>query len=133
MIQANELRIGNYVRQYDYDFYEDDKFKANTFNDVQVGLYTIDLIHKKDEFTFIEPIPLTGEILLKCGFDGNINLGFGNDAIELNYITTDNHFQFEYGLPGTNKVIWLLTQVKYLHQLQNLYFALTNQELQVNL
>lgn len=69
----------------------------------------------------IKPIPLTEEILLKCGYK----------------LVRENH----YGVLG--HLIWNIenrfycdkngVQIKYVHQLQNLYFALTNEELIINL
>jgi len=70
----------------------------------------------------IEPIPLTEEWLLKFGFE--IKQGrFGNEywgKINL-YTSSDKKivFCFDGYLKG----------IKYVHQLQNLYFALTGNEL----
>lgn len=71
----------------------------------------------------IKPIELTEEILLKCGF------------VKCSYI--DNH----YNVLGM--VIWNCNemficnkngvQLKYLHQLQNLYYCLVGKELEINL
>lgn len=90
-----------------------------------------EMVHFYRFSEFYEPIPLTEEILLKCGFEkyseGNFVLG----NFILSYLTTDENFEFEYKVSGIDS--WLLKDIKYLHQLQNLYFALTNEELTVNL
>lgn len=77
----------------------------------------------------IEPIQLTEAVLFKCGF-----------------IKLDEKHNFyicdcEINLKIDKKIIWVawhntvLTNVelKHLHQLQNLYFALTGQELKIEL
>jgi hypothetical protein len=72
----------------------------------------------------IHPIPLTKEILLKCGFEilpwGYVKKSSMDFGIRLNLKT------FNYEVSGNNSV-----KIQYLHQLQNLYFALTNEELKI--
>ena len=46
----------------------------------------------------------------------------------LGFITTDEHFHTEYKCAGVEGD-WKLLDIKSLHQLQNLYFALTGEEL----
>lgn len=78
----------------------------------------------------IEAIPLTKEILIKCGFierqcnnENNCSL-FYNDALTLYPKTVDmNSFYLEH----------YDIDIKFLHQLQNIYFDLTNEELIIKL
>jgi hypothetical protein len=79
----------------------------------------------KHEHRFVE---LTEEILLKCGFD-KLNNKFMFDNLRWHIEKPCNYdgFLFCEGF----KV--LTEKIKYLHQLQNLYFALTNEELEINL
>lgn len=69
-----------------------------------------------------KPIQISKEILLRCGFK-EFNLGFR--------IYTDVYEEIEFNsvlfcwVNGTKKPI------KYVHQLQNLYFALTQKELKI--
>lgn len=72
----------------------------------------------------IEPIPLTEEILLKCGFNfwGGITSYCDREdfwSIKME----DGRFEIEY----------VELEIKHLHQLQNLYFALTGKELEIEL
>ena len=64
MIHANELRIGNWVKsavKIDIADYKTPDF-------MQVGVMMLrDCIYYKDNWAF-EPIPLSPEILEKCGF-----------------------------------------------------------------
>lgn len=62
-----------------------------------------------------EGIPLTPEILEKCGFVQTSAATFGNGIIGI-YFGEGEYF-YNHG------------KGKYLHQLQNLYFALTGEEL----
>lgn len=123
MISANELRIGNLA-----NFHNDD-----TIFEV-LGIHRnpdgIDCKSKHEE-TYIglehfSPIPLTQQILLKCGFVDN-RLSLFN---ELNYMS----------LIWRHSKLWLtsehepscLDHIKHLHQLQNLYYALTGTELHIS-
>lgn len=107
MIQENELRVGNYL----YD-------GVGGIIKVEVDdLY--DNVRK-----YYEPIPIMEEILLKCGFEKSYTKGvfrLGDWTIDL------------YSKTWKFKREWIDINFKYLHQLQNLYFALTNQELEIKL
>lgn len=78
----------------------------------------------------IEAIPLTKEILIKCGFierqrknESSSSL-FYNDKLTLYPRTVDmNSFYLEH----------YDIDIKFLHQLQNIYFDLTNEELIIKL
>lgn len=81
------------------------------------------------------PILLTSEILEACGFKkGKVQsggfYGYDNGKMEL-----DNNFQFEVfdGRIEENTTRTYRPELKYLHQLQNLYFTLTGEELKCNL
>lgn len=104
MIQSNELRIGNWVEFF--------------------GIRTkIKAIDEDLDASIIDPIPLTEEILLKCGF--------------LNLPLLENHFYIKGMLIWKCEEMFMHdktgVQLKHIHQLQNLYFALTNQDLNVKL
>ena len=70
-----------------------------------------------------EPIPLTTEVLEMCGFEDK------EYTMELNGLT----FSWGSRVVATGlRSSWSCDQyphIKYLHQLQNLYFALTGEEL----
>lgn len=125
-MKAQELRVGNYLERYGK----------------RVKIVEIGIKHKNDTNYYLrcegdnngywmdqfKPIPLTEEVLLKCGF---ILFGQGyihetmryNDLFKIRedgyivYVVKDNY----------------ITKLKHLHELQNLYYALTNQELNINL
>lgn len=111
-MKAEEVRIGNLVMS----------------KGAQVTVGHISVYGDTQWLNDAGGIPLTWEWLIKLGFTGSVDSGFGKDAIELNYITTDDHFEFEY---RTSSKGWMIVPVKYVHQLQNLYFALTGEELKL--
>lgn len=119
-MDAKELRIGNWVNTFF------DKEPKKIISGIQ-----IDQITKYGE---AEPIPLTEQWLLDFGFieykDGSFNKqmyanGIGSTQILItNNQNKDDIFIFwlDGKLPIQNNYI-------YVHQLQNLYHALTNKEL----
>lgn len=115
MINVRELRIGNllYLRGMIV-------LVGGIPNQMRLIIpgeqYAVDI----EEFN---SIPLTEELLLKCKF---VKRNWGDVVIYYNPLfELDAHFR----LKGVDYNI----QVKYLHQLQNLYFVLTGEELEVNL
>ena len=135
MIQVNELRIGNWV-QNDGDFLLvrgiDSKYAYVDTNDKK------DLYQHRKYLTSIEPIPLTEEILLKCGF---IMSEHGEYYQEENEDSFDNVMSTKLTYNLTDELFTVVNtdydgyhiDCKYLHTLQNLWNALTNQELNIEL
>ena len=116
-MEAKELRIGNFI---------------NHNNGFFVGPFTVNSIHISDlerdnayakEY---EPIPLTEEWLVTLGFEYRTDTGF--DGWYSNPILGESIRIFEvenkwYKYSSAHIVI------KHVHQIQNLYFALTGEEL----
>ena len=120
-MKITELRIGNWIKS---PIESGGKFEK-----------VIRLDSDKDGYNhFIDhcnPIPLTEDILLNCGFEYMyknewLSKGMFGIRADLKY--------FVYGFPTlyTDKELFVCN-IKHLHQLQNLYFALTGEELEVNL
>ena len=110
-MKANELRIGNWV----FDLEE----KENT----EVIQWTFE----SDYFTSLEPIPLTEEWLIKFGFTVLYGEGIAKGWLHkglIQYCLTGGSVCYNYNN---------LTRVESVHQLQNIYFALTNEELTIKL
>lgn len=110
-MKANELRIGNYYNQFG--------------NIHQATGTTISELEKapKDQL-WCKPIPLTEDWLLKFGFKLN---KLGNMYRYSNYpkrVISFKKFQGKWYLYMTHN-----PKCDYVHQLQNLYFALTGEEL----
>ena len=121
-MEAKELRIGNWVNL----------FKGVNDNGAIWKYYYIDSgydIYKLDENDCgdIEPIPLTPEILEKCGF-AKTNMADGYKRYTKQGVSIDlPYFEFVYNDGDSN------VEIKHLHQLQNLVHALTGEELEVTL
>jgi hypothetical protein len=118
-MKAEELRIGNYVK----DIHSSDKgyWKVVSLTErlCKFGVYRI----KYDQLV---PIPLTEEWLLKFGFIHTVAFHLGNFMVGWN---ADDFVNDVYSFAFDHKI---LCKLKYVHQLQNLYYALTGTELLLN-
>ena len=135
-LTANELRIGNLVQIVKYwkDFYDENYFIPKEIN--------LDDLRAINNFKDIaKPIPLTEEWLLKFGFEINDDLGDEiyyqipeeKNGYGICFDHNDITFYKYYG-NGAENVHTLIYDEKHLqsvHQLQNLYFSLTNTELKL--
>lgn len=131
-MKFKDLRIGNWVdTPRGYRFVDELSYKKTLENDYNYFLGLRGL-SERYYITYCRPIPLTEEILLKCGFVEDGNKWFNKDSIILGYMTTDKYLQCEIKANEFDTK-WRLLDIKYLHQLQNLYFALTEKELEINL
>ena len=131
MIDNNELRLGNTVK-YNEEFCFVDAIHTNTFavvHNTQSYLLTPDCV---------EPILLKEDVLLKCGFKkdklGHFNLSWslGMDKTKtIQFELGDDYIFCSFWIGIGNDKTFLVC--KYLHQLQNLYYSLKNEELDINL
>lgn len=135
-----ELRIGNYLQRGN-EIVEVDAIFRSHFNCRRES----DKIHLGNNIqNNFQPIQITEEILLKCGFEcvnkKNIHYAINDpkgfkDSHKISIFPTLNeqwHIAFSDILNGYKDYI-PTTKLKYLHQLQNFYFALANEELQIQL
>lgn len=126
-MNEKDLRIGNWI-----------KYPSGYF-------YQVDMIYKNYRMLEVwKPIKITPKILLNCGFYFH-----GEDCDTGDYYAIKYKRKGGYGekniliincLGGVQ--IWStnipdegvnLCKVKYLHELQNLYFSLAKKELEINL
>lgn len=121
MISANELRIGNWVYSYNPK-------TMNHLHLLKVKARNIHHLEENPKSETYQPIPLTAEILKKCGFNENKNWFYKSNFI-LGYLSTDDNLQAEWQFGGAEGG-WNLIDIKYLHQLQNIVHALTGEELE---
>jgi hypothetical protein len=122
-MKANELRIGNWV------IIHNAFSKQQNLSQITANWFVSDAYQQLSE-----PIPLTPEILVKCGFV------LVNHIHGYSFYTMDRQSQKDKSKPPIdvyeNKTQYmgcLVNHCQYLHQLQNLYFALTGTELEVNI
>ena len=113
-MEAKELRIGNWV------------------NDVGDGCIITE-IQDGDDIDFAKdynPIPLTEEWLIKFGLQHK-SFSFDHERLHKDIgvgYNGDDFINNEMSLLYKKKVLF---KIQYVHQLQNLYFALTNEELTI--
>ncbi len=117
MIDPKELRIGNLV------LYNEDIVLIEGVN-----YKTVDLFYNKTAtiikcIDFISPILLNENLILNSGFEK------GEDYTLLQYQLKKNYDEYEFTILGSNII---LAKIKYLHQLQNIFFSLTGSELVIN-
>ena len=116
-MKVEELRFGNLV-QTQYGIRQIKSINVHEVALVPKDFGNDSAVNKLSE---INPIPLTDDILLKLGFElKNQWFDYELDGLRIGYITNDEFFQFEAA-----QVI----DIRYVHQLQNLHFALTGKEL----
>ncbi len=150
MIRSTELRIGNWV-----NLNEDGPlvpsqiefigFNVNGFNGYSAhfkGRSCTLEDHLNDGIIDVTPIPLTEEWLLKFGFEKQekgYSIGISDYGYVIEYLDwrEDWTFGIEYYDPVNDDELGKVYNfnglgLKYVHQLQNLYYLLTGEELTLN-
>lgn len=148
MIQANELRIGNYVAS-DHFKERDIIVKVRLIGQEQAIVEHLSGLSEPMLYQGeMRAIKLTEEVLLKCGavkvphkiFTNCFELPLKrNKKIVISDIGTPNFMMgivecnFETGQVEdvVNVHNWDIEKDMYLHQFQNIYFALTGKELEI--
>ena len=126
-MKANELRLGNYVNHN----IENKAYKVETLSVAPNGdVLVLHGYFPHCTLDFVSPIPLTEEWLIKFGFRKQIN----EDDVPYYFSNQPMHIGAKRfsGLYENGDCFGLLgngLNIKYVHQLQNLYFALTGEEL----
>lgn len=134
-MEAKELRIGNYI------------YSKRSQEEISVGATHVEM----DIYSY-KPITLTEEWLLNLGFEnwgkGKLysneyenydryvlyNVLDGTSNFEVHYINSTyggtNDFQYVISCDEDDRINWGV-EIEHVHQLQNLYFALTGEELTI--
>ncbi|GAB6121006.1 hypothetical protein [Dysgonomonas termitidis] len=142
-MKSNELRIGNSIL-----------FLGEIVSEIGYGVIQDMAMKEKgvrneylDKLVF-EPIPLTKDILLKCGLTKHNDPETRYDYLHLHVqgSTARDSSHIRFYIEDNGSIIWkgwifnqnqvdffIPYDLKYLHQLQNLYFSLTGEELKVQL
>lgn len=148
-MKANDLRLGNLVYYKDKLFNENhivklicigegDKFMPN-----QIWYENKEVRGSTHSFDDILPIKLTEEILLKCGFEKHEVFDSGRGYISIysykSFFCDLLSDKFEYCRKNTNDIgdyvclTPLSVPLEFVHQLQNLFYAITGKELEIKL
>ncbi len=110
-MKASELRIGNLV-----------KYKHLSESS---SISAFDISQISDDNSNVEPIRLTEEWLLKFGFKKDLENDLYLESTSTSFFVWQNK-RVEL-LDNKNNIC--ISHCKYVHQLQNLYLALTGEEL----
>ena len=130
MIKANELRVGNWVSKQGEEY--------------QCGAATILMLERNE--SEIEPIPITEDWLLRFGFEKKMlypHIPTNGDFEIIKWIHADSNggqyvvyfwYHSKFGelqclTDAIGETISIAHDIKYVHQLQNLYFAITGEEI----
>lgn len=118
----SELRIGNLVWFRDKKIVQVSNL-GHFFETTQIGLKE-GIPYGSDDIEEYNPVQLTIDWLSKFGFD-NGNHELSNCDLWGHYWIGDFEIDEESDYFSYNA----LTEIKYVHQLQNIYFAITGNEL----
>ena len=125
-MKAQELRVGNH--------YIDICGAVNEWSNHSFEHYR----YVRISLSKLKPILLTEEWLIKFGFENDINSSMvqfwtlGKFILyHENYIHTETTNREYFELSNYYDVVGSSQEIIYVHQLQNLYFALTGEELEI--
>lgn len=129
-MKANELRIGN----YHYYHIVDKCDNPQEWDEVcQIDADDLRILSIKDNAGY-KPIPITKEWLL--------NFGFIENSSRILYTGINEDFKIGYDFGIVKKLLLVFKDgdlmvihkmdIKYIHELQNIYFDFTRKELLIN-
>lgn len=132
-MEANSLRIGNLLY-----FSEENIIRPVT--SIQVGFYSSDrvgIISEYHDIIEFKPIELNENWLIKFGFKkGNQTYknGYSIEVLKTDFYLRPSFMDgYYWGFNISNDIVDCelndVKRIKYVHQLQNLYYAITGEEL----
>lgn len=139
MIARNELMLGNWVQRIHAPYGME---RSRGYEQIKKGS---DIDNQTLQSSYLEPIPITPDILVKCGFTkggfNNYNLSINPHDGGLMILSFSNDYLYiRQGKDGKESkdddivTIWNKDIISdfYLHQLQNLFHSITGKELLIN-
>lgn len=132
-MEINQIRIGNIV----YD-------SLNQSYDIVVGInnnYTVDFpFEPNNDICFVDGIKINSDIIKTLGFiqdnpTEEFYIKTYNDPLDKNYIKmtmffANNHWTLCIILGENSSTV--LKDIKYVHQIQNAFYSVTGQELDID-
>lgn len=116
-MEANELMIGNTIEVY---------IEPQISEWVSINVSARTILEVEENPNKFRPIPLTEEWLIKLGFNKNkygyLVVPLNGVFDEVDELRTSDFNDFVFGYYGYKNI-------KYVHQLQNLYYTLTGEKL----
>lgn len=132
-ISCKELRIGNWVNIVDFGIQRVVDVLCDSINTMYV---------EGAHYGMVTPIPLTPEILEKAEFkvdyvQTNVYESLDLKTVITNYDLMDGYFEIQSVQNNSDAVTYInhksVAIIKYVHQLQNLYWCLVGKELVIEL
>lgn len=127
-MKANELRIGNLIEYLVYPDHSQEEEWVENYVDIQ----DLQWLNEHPDDKHYRPMKLTEELLKRFGFEQFIDFGRKSGLFDKKPLCG-----FSYSF-NTNQVMimkagnnYWIPAVLYVHQLQNLYFTITGEELQL--
>ena len=117
-MKANELRIGNLIKHHDKTITVAGIVRNTIYYESKELCFDSNI----GEYNPFQPIQLTEEWLLKFGFVEEFENKFYKDSIAIEVFENECILYIGY---------FVDLAINYVHQLQNLHFALTGEELAV--
>jgi len=142
-MNANELRLGNYIQDTNYPERVCRVFRLTQGNDFNITYHydrVCECSYANERKESLQPIPLTEEWLIKFGFEYYLFTKADDDGIYRDKkIANKEYFKHPklsekiiFYLPYCNLNYYIgSTTIKYVHQLQNVFFALCDEELTI--
>lgn len=120
-MNKTELRIGNIIRDIESG-------RIGTVLTLGAKKCTVKMEFSKlmQDYDEFEPIPLSGEWLLKMGFENKKDGKFYHSKFDRTWVSLDSILVKWYG-----NALGGIMMLDYVHQLQNIFFSLTGEELTV--
>lgn len=138
MVNTNELMLGNYLQ-----FSFEDKISSTKGNKIckvyQIESHSVRIEILKDSIFSIlsdndlEPIPVTEEILEKCGFDKHDISEYVSQNMYSNLQDDKIYEQFDENGESLFSLVGVDRHFRYLHELQNIYFIYRGETLKIEL
>lgn len=120
-MKASELRIGNYLQTIDGFTFQ---WESENFDDNLRFKGDVEIVEDS-----IIPIPLIEEWLLRFGFEKN---DFYEEELSYNFNDVIPYSSYYPNIKLIVNADWESgIKLEFVHQLQNLYFALTGEELKI--
>ena len=140
-MRTRELRIGNFVEYQRNDILTELKQVKGVDwggDSIFIEYYSQDGSQYPINKKHFKPIPLTEEWLVKFGFKIDEYKGFDRGSHNVvysigsfNIAIEDDNFYLWFEVDEDNWYNVKSVKVDFVHQLQNLYFALTQEELKI--
>ena len=130
MVQHKDLRVGNYID------YQDSVYKVTAISPKKIQLQPAAGVEAiKVDVALLNGITVTDELVRQCGFEQNWLFphlkAYRHKKHLFNINIVGKACEVSFGLIAANMAI-IYQRNMYLHQLQNLYYALTLEELEID-